>query len=83
MLRTASLTSNQGSHPGLQSQASIQTPNEESSGAANWLIKQRFKLNTKLLGQQTSVMKEDRPTYREQFVPPEMSILAFLLQKVD
>lgn len=27
-------------------------------------------------------MKEDKPTYREQFVTPEMSILAFLLQKV-
>uniref|UniRef100_A0AAR5P422 RAVE complex protein Rav1 C-terminal domain-containing protein n=2 Tax=Dendroctonus ponderosae TaxID=77166 RepID=A0AAR5P422_DENPD len=84
LLRTASLSSNQGSHhPGLQSQTSVQTPNEESSGAANWLNKQRFKLNTKLLGQQTSVMKEDRPTYREQFVPPEMSILAFLLQKPE
>ncbi|CAH1131144.1 unnamed protein product [Ceutorhynchus assimilis] len=78
LLRTASLT---GNHPGLQSQTSIQTPSEESSRPTNWLNKQRFKLNTKLLGQQTSVMKEDKPTYREQFVPPEMSILAFLLQK--
>lgn len=83
LLRTASLTSNPGMHhPGLQTQTSVQTPSEESSGPANWLNKQRFKLNTKLLGQQTSVMKEDKPTYREQFVPPEMSILAFLLQKV-
>lgn len=82
LLRTASLTSNQTGHnPGLQTQTSVQTPSEESSGPANWLNKQRVKLNTKLLGHQPSVMKEDKPTYREQFVPPDMSILAFLLQK--
>ncbi|XP_076252311.1 rabconnectin-3 alpha isoform X2 [Rhynchophorus ferrugineus] len=81
LLRTASLTSNPSNHPSLQTQVSVQTPSEESSGPANWLNKQRVKLNTKLLGHQTSVMKEDKPTYREQFVPPEMSILAFLLQK--
>ncbi|KAL1506470.1 hypothetical protein ABEB36_005832 [Hypothenemus hampei] len=84
LLRTASLSGNTGSsHPGLQSQTSIQTPGEEGSGPTNWLNKQRFKLNTKLLGQQSSIMKEDKPTYREQFVPPDMSILAFLLQKPE
>ncbi|XP_066150653.1 dmX-like protein 2 isoform X3 [Euwallacea fornicatus] len=84
LLRTASLTSNPGiHHHGLQSQTSIQTPSEESSFPANWLSKQRLKLNTKILGPQSSVMKEDKPTYREQFVPPEMSILAFLLQKPE
>lgn len=48
-----------------------------------WLTKQRIKLNEKLLGHQQSVMKEDKPTYREQFVPPRMSMLAFLLLKVN
>ncbi|KAL3276721.1 hypothetical protein HHI36_012090 [Cryptolaemus montrouzieri] len=28
-------------------------------------------------------MKEDKPTYREQFFPPQMSILAYLLTKPD
>lgn len=63
-------------------QHSVQTPTDEAGGPTNWLSKQRIKLNTKLLGQQPSVMKEDKPTYREQFVPPEMSILAYLLQRV-
>ncbi|XP_030754716.1 dmX-like protein 2 isoform X2 [Sitophilus oryzae] len=83
LLRTASVTSSQSNHPSLQTQTSVQTPSEDSSSAANWLNKQRVKLNTKLLGHQPSVMKEDKPTYREQFVPPEMSILAFLLQKPE
>lgn len=84
LLRTASLSSNPSiTHPQLQTQQSVQTPtSEEASGAATWLSKQRVKLNTKLLGQQPSTMKEDKATYREQFMPPEMSILAFLLQKV-
>lgn len=73
-----------GGHPQFQTQQSLQTPtSEEAGGAATWLNKQRVKLNTKLLGHQPSTMKEDKPTYREQFVPPDMSILAFLLQKVS
>lgn len=86
LLRTASLNSNPTSSnlPQLQTQQSIQTPTSEEAGvAATWLNKQRVKLNTKLLGHQPSTMKEDKPTYREQFLPPEMSILAFLLQKVN
>lgn len=84
LLRTASLTNSTGSsYPQLQVQQSVQTPtSEEAGGAATWLNKQRVKLNTKLLGHQPSTMKEDKPTYREQFLPPEMSMLAFLLQKV-
>ncbi|XP_060524786.1 dmX-like protein 2 isoform X2 [Cylas formicarius] len=79
LLRTASLISNNNSqHPHLMSQ---QSEVEEGSGPSNWLNKQRVRLNTKLLGHQPSTMKEDKPTYREQFVPPEMSVLAFLLQK--
>ncbi|KAJ8957603.1 hypothetical protein NQ314_006529 [Rhamnusium bicolor] len=82
LLRTASVTGTSGgSNPQLMTQQSIPTPTDESSGPANWLSKQRFKLNTKLLGHQPSTMKEDKPTYREQFVPPEMSMLAYLLQK--
>ncbi|XP_057663826.1 dmX-like protein 1 isoform X3 [Diorhabda carinulata] len=80
LLRTASLSGSNPHHPHYISQQSVQTP-DESSGPANWLNKQRVRLNTKLLGQQPSIMKEDKPTYREQFVPPEMSILAYLLQR--
>lgn len=51
------------------------------------LTKQRMKLNMKLLGQFGSQsgsvnMKEDKPTYREQFVPPEMSMISYFLSKV-
>ncbi|XP_072393100.1 dmX-like protein 2 isoform X4 [Diabrotica undecimpunctata] len=81
LLRTASLAGNPH-HPQYLSQQSVKTPStDETNGPATWLSKQRVKLNTKLLGQQPSKMKEDKPTYREQFVPPEMSILAYLLQK--
>lgn len=52
------------------------------------LTKQRVRLNMKLLGQFTSqpgtpLMKEDKPTYREQFVPPEMSMVSYFLIKVS
>lgn len=77
LLRTASITAS-----GAVNQSASATPTEESSGPANWLSKQRGKLNFKILGHQPSVMKEDKPTYREQFVPPEMSMLAYLLTKV-
>ncbi|CAG9833364.1 unnamed protein product [Diabrotica balteata] len=81
LLRTASLAGNPH-HPQYLSQQSVKTPStDETNGPATWLSKQRVKLNTKLLGQQPSKMKEDKPTYREQFVPPEMSVLAYLLQK--
>lgn len=41
----------------------------------------------KLLGQfssqsGTAVMKEGLPTYREKFVPPEMSMVSYFLNKV-
>ncbi|CAG9822471.1 unnamed protein product [Phaedon cochleariae] len=81
LLRTASLIQGAHGHAQYATQQSVQTPTEEASGPATWLNKQRVKLNTKLLGQQPSAMKEDRPTYREQFVPPDMSILAYLLTK--
>lgn len=50
------------------------------------ITKQRVKLNMKILGNfgnsTTSIhMKEDKPTYREQFVPPGMSMLSNFLTK--
>ncbi|XP_066592575.1 dmX-like protein 2 [Prorops nasuta] len=48
------------------------------------LTKQRVKLNMKLLGQFTGQqpnMKEDKPTYREQFVSPQMSMISYFLMK--
>jgi hypothetical protein len=52
------------------------------------LTKQRVRLNMKLLGQFTSqpgtpLMKEDKPTYREQFISPEMSMVSYFLIKVS
>lgn len=50
------------------------------------LTKQRMKLNMKLLGQFTGQqpnMKEDKPTYREQFVSPLMSMISYFLMKVS
>ncbi|XP_044259840.1 dmX-like protein 2 isoform X4 [Tribolium madens] len=83
LLRTASIGGVQPNTAPPGSQSTQATPTEEMTGPANWLNKQRVKLNTKLLGHQPSQMKEDKPTYREQFVPPEMSILAYLLTKPD
>lgn len=50
------------------------------------ITKHRVKMNLKILGQfggqQSSAnMKEDKPTYREQFVPPEMSMVSYFLTK--
>lgn len=77
-----------------QSQGSVdkETPPSTDTAGAMWnavtsLTKQRVRLNMKLLGQfgsqsGTPPMKEDRPTYREQFVPPEMSMVSYFLIKV-
>lgn len=51
------------------------------------LTKQKVRLNMKLLGQfvgspGTPSIKEDKPTYREHFVPPEMSMISYFLNKV-
>lgn len=50
------------------------------------ITKQRMKLNMKILGSfsqnsTSSNMKEDKPTYREQFMPPETSMLSYFLMK--
>ncbi|XP_065333652.1 dmX-like protein 2 isoform X2 [Cloeon dipterum] len=80
--------------PGPQtSQGSVdkEVPPSTDTAGAMWnavtsLTKQRVRLNMKLLGQfgsqsGTQPMKEDRPTYREQFVPPEMSMVSYFLIK--
>lgn len=61
---------------------------EASSGILDSLSRQRIKIHMKLLGQlgqQTSqpVIKEDKPTYREQFVPPRMSMVSLFMCKVS
>lgn len=55
-------------------------------GAVTSLTKQRVKLNMKLLGHfggstGSPNMKEDKPTYREQFVPPDMSMVSYFMVK--
>lgn len=72
-----------------QSQSNGSEDKTDESGVWNTvtsITKQRVKLNMKLLGtfSQSSTstnMKEDKPTYREQFVPPEMSMLSYFLLK--
>lgn len=63
------------------------TTKDSMWNAVTSLTKQRVRLNMKLLGQFSGQsgpnMKEDKPTYREQFVPPEMSMVAYFLQKVS
>ncbi|XP_065362975.1 dmX-like protein 2 [Calliphora vicina] len=64
---------------------------EQSEETSVWntvtsITKQRVKLNMKILGNfgtnnSSANMKEDKPTYREQFVSPEMSMLSYFLTK--
>ncbi|XP_023230378.1 dmX-like protein 2 [Centruroides sculpturatus] len=68
-----------------QSSTEKESPSGES-GLLNSLYKQRMKLHMKLLSQlnpetSQSVIKEDRPTYREQFVSPEMSMMSCFMSK--
>lgn len=72
----------------LQQQENTDTEGGETGmwNTVTSITKQRVKLNMKLLGQfgsqqSSSNMKEDKPTYREQFVPPEMSMVSFFLTK--
>lgn len=67
---------------------SSEEPNEDNSvwNTVTSITKQRVKLNMKILGNfgsssTSTYMKEDKPTYREQFVPPEMSMLSYFLAK--
>lgn len=75
----------------LQQQQSTDTNAEAEQSGTVWntvtsITKHRVKLNMKILGQfggqqSSSNMKEDKPTYREQFVPPEMSMVSYFLTK--
>lgn len=70
----------------MERSESPSTPTKDETWTA-MLTKQRMLLNMKLLGQFASQsgapsMKEDKPTYREQFVPPDMSMVSYFLSKV-
>ncbi|XP_055842018.1 dmX-like protein 2 isoform X1 [Episyrphus balteatus] len=71
----------------FQSQSSQDIPDDSSVwNTVTSITKQRVKLNMKLLGtfsnpSGSSVMKEDKPTYREQFVSPDMSMVSYFLIK--
>lgn len=70
----------------MERSESSSTPTKDETWTSV-LTKQRMLLNMKLLGQFASQsgapsMKEDKPTYREQFVPPEMSMVSYFLSKV-
>lgn len=69
-------------------QESVDSSNPEGGvwNTVTSLTMQRVKLNMKLLGniagpQGSSTMKEDKPTYREQFIPPEMSMVSYFMIK--
>ncbi|EDW66250.2 dmX-like protein 2 [Drosophila virilis] len=68
-------------------QAGEETGDESSVwNTVTSITKQRMKLNMKILGSfsqnsTSSNMKEDKPTYREQFMPPETSMLSYFLTK--
>uniref|UniRef100_T1IMB2 RAVE complex protein Rav1 C-terminal domain-containing protein n=1 Tax=Strigamia maritima TaxID=126957 RepID=T1IMB2_STRMM len=66
-----------------QSSTEKQTQPGEAS-IINTLVRHRENLNWKIFrqfGSQPAVIKEDRPTYREQFVPPETSVVNYLMSK--
>lgn len=77
-------------HQSIQSANTSQENGEPAEGgmwsAMTSMTKQRVRLNMKLLGtfgnpSNANQMKEDKPTYREQFVPPEMSMVSYFLIK--
>lgn len=72
-----------------QQQQSMDSPSADGgvwNSVTSSLTKQRINLNMKILGhfagpQGSPNMKEDKPTYREQFVPPDMSMVSYFLIK--
>ena len=48
------------------------------------MSKHRLKLHMKVLGPGSSAprLKEDKPTYKEKFVPPEVSMISYFMTKV-
>ncbi|KAJ8668951.1 hypothetical protein QAD02_000210 [Eretmocerus hayati] len=89
LLRVASTTSQPGGSMSIERVDSVSSDAQTSGAGGMWntmtsLTKQRVKLNMKLLGQFTGQqpnMKEDKPTYREQFVSPQMSMISYFLMK--
>ncbi|XP_020293117.1 dmX-like protein 2 isoform X3 [Pseudomyrmex gracilis] len=89
LLRVASTTSSQGGNSISVERADSVASEIQNTASGMWntmtsLTKQRVKLNMKLLGQFTGQqpnMKEDKPTYREQFVSPQMSMISYFLMK--
>ncbi|CAL1683435.1 unnamed protein product [Lasius platythorax] len=89
LLRVASTTNSQGGNTVSVERTDSITSEIQSTASGMWttmtsLTKQRVKLNMKLLGQFTGQqpnMKEDKPTYREQFVSPQMSMISYFLMK--
>ncbi|XP_047120921.1 dmX-like protein 2 [Schistocerca piceifrons] len=86
LLKVASASSSQSQTGSVDKD--VNTGNTESSmwTTMTSLTKQRVRLNMRLLGQfgsspGTPSMKEDKPTYREQFLSPEMSMVSYYLMK--
>ncbi|KYM98277.1 DmX-like protein 2 [Cyphomyrmex costatus] len=85
----ASLFGGGGGNTNSVERTDSMTSEIQSTASGMWntmtsLTKQRVKLNMKLLGQFTGQqpnMKEDKPTYREQFVSPQMSMISYFLMK--
>lgn len=80
---------NQGQSFFSQPSASFEEQSSPTMNLFNALSKQRRNLHMKILQQlnqdskqsTNTQMNEDRPTYRELFIPPQMSILSFLMTK--
>ncbi|XP_015601429.1 dmX-like protein 2 isoform X2 [Cephus cinctus] len=87
LLRVASTSSQAGVSCRVERVDSVSSETQSTGGMWNTmtsLTKQRVRLNMKLLGQFTGQqpnMKEDKPTYREQFVSPQMSMISYFLMK--
>lgn len=83
LLRPATTNKAQTPHGSLEKENSVEGVWNAMTSSLN---KQRNRLNMKLLGQLSGqvapAMKEDKPTYREQFVPPDMSMISYFLLKV-
>ena len=82
------LVQQQSQSQDLQSADGVESPVTDGGvwNTVTSLTKQRVKLNMKLLGHFSGPsgspnMKEDKPTYREQFVSPDMSMVSYFLIK--
>nr|XP_042903510.1 dmX-like protein 2 [Parasteatoda tepidariorum] len=69
-------------------ESSESSTTESGTSLLDSLSRQRIKFHMKLLGQlgQTTTqptMKEDKPTFREQFVPPKMAMVSLFMSKAQ